>query len=58
VRGICVEPVPTVQARVAQFKSDLLARPERIVAIVGHGTFFLYLTGNTMANCEIMQLTW
>jgi broad specificity phosphatase PhoE len=55
-RGICIEPVPVVQARVAQFRVDLLARPERVLALVGHGTFFFYLTGNAMANCEVMEL--
>jgi broad specificity phosphatase PhoE len=57
-RGICVEPVAAVQARVAQFKDELLARPERLVALVGHGTFFLYLTGYSMANCELIELAW
>jgi broad specificity phosphatase PhoE len=55
-RGICIEPVAVVQGRVARFKAELLARPERVVALVGHGTFFLYLTGNAMANCEMVEL--
>lgn len=55
-RGICIEPVPTVQARAAQVRSLLLARPERVIALVGHGTFFFYLTGKVMANCEIVEL--
>jgi broad specificity phosphatase PhoE len=55
-RGICIEPVAVVQARVTRFKADLLSRPERVVALVGHGTFFLYLTGNAMANCEVMEI--
>jgi broad specificity phosphatase PhoE len=57
-RGICIEPIPAVQARVARFKAELLARPERVLALVGHGTFFSYLTGNAMANCEVVELTW
>ena len=55
-RGICVEPVPVVQARAAQFKIDLVARTERVLALVGHGTFFYYLTGKVMANCEVTEL--
>lgn len=55
-RGICVEPIQVLQARVAQFKVDLVARPERVLALVGHGTFFFYLTGNAMANCEVTEL--
>jgi broad specificity phosphatase PhoE len=57
-RGICIEPVPAVQERCARFKAELMARPERVVALVGHGTFFLYLTGRTMANCEVLELRW
>ena len=55
-RGICVEPIPVVQARAAQFKIDLVARTERVLALVGHGTFFYYLTGKVMANCEVTEL--
>ena len=55
-RGICVEPVARVQARVAEFKSLLLARPERVIAVVGHGTFFYHLTGKFLANCEAVRL--
>ena len=55
-RGICVEPIPVVQARAAQFKVDLLARTERVLALVGHGTFFYYLTGKVMVNCEVTEL--
>lgn len=55
-RGICVEPIPVVQARAAQFRAYVLARPERVLALVGHGTFFFYLTGKAMANCEVVEL--
>jgi broad specificity phosphatase PhoE len=51
-RGICVEPIETVEARVAEFRAFLLARPERVIAVVGHGTFFYHLTGKFLANCE------
>ena len=55
-RGICVEPVAIVEARVRQFRSFLLARPERCIAVVGHGTFFFHLTGKVLANCEVAEL--
>ena len=55
-RGICVEPVAIVEARVRQFRSFLLARPERCIAVVGHGTFFFHLTGKVLANCEAAEL--
>jgi broad specificity phosphatase PhoE len=57
-RGICVEPIATVEARAAKLKAQVMARPERVVALVGHGTFFRCLTGNTMANCEVVELVW
>jgi broad specificity phosphatase PhoE len=34
-RGICVEPIETVEARVAAFRAFLRARPERVIAVVG-----------------------
>ncbi|MEJ7669745.1 MAG: hypothetical protein WKH97_13640 [Casimicrobiaceae bacterium] len=55
-RGICVEPVASVGTRAAQFKAYLRARPERYIAVVGHGTFFFHLTSRTLANCEIAEL--
>jgi len=55
-RGICVEPIPLVQARAARFKAEVRARSERVVALVGHGTFFFHLTGKMMANCEVTEL--
>jgi broad specificity phosphatase PhoE len=51
-RGICIEPIAKVEARVAEFRSVLVARPERVIAVVGHGTFFYHLTGKFLANCE------
>jgi len=57
-RGICVEPIPVVQARAAQVKIDLLSRTERVLALVGHGTFFFHLTGKTLSNCEVVELAW
>ena len=55
-RGICVEPIASVAARAAQFNAYLRARPERYIAVVGHGTFFFHLTGRTLANCEVAEL--
>ncbi|MFO1302494.1 MAG: histidine phosphatase family protein [Burkholderiales bacterium] len=55
-RGICVEPDARVQARVATFRQSLHARPERTIAVVGHGTFLRYLTGKSLANCEVARL--
>jgi broad specificity phosphatase PhoE len=55
-RGICVEPLEVVDARVAEFRSFLLERPERVIAVVAHGTFFFHLTGRIMANCEVATI--
>jgi broad specificity phosphatase PhoE len=56
IRGICIEPVASVAARALQFKSYLRTRPERCIAVVGHGTFFFHLTGRMLANCEIADV--
>ncbi|MCP8938544.1 histidine phosphatase family protein [Alsobacter sp. SYSU M60028] len=55
-RGIPVEPHEVFQERVARFRGWLLDRPERAVAVVGHGTFFRELTGRWFANCEVVAL--
>jgi broad specificity phosphatase PhoE len=55
-RGICVEPDEVVRERVAAFKRTLLDVPERVVAVVGHGTFLRHLTGKALANCEVALL--
>ena len=55
-RGICVEPVAEVAARALRFKAYLRGRPERCIAVVGHGTFFHHLTGRSLANCEVLDL--
>jgi hypothetical protein len=34
----------------------LIARPERVIAVVGHGTFLFHLTGRFLANCEATEL--
>jgi len=56
-RGVCIEPAELVQARTREFRRFLLQRPERLIAVVGHGTFFLMLTGQALANCEVVELT-
>ena len=53
-RGLRVEPLEVMLARMADFVEALKARPERHVAVVGHGTFFYHLTGRWFANCEIV----
>ena len=55
-RGFVVEPVPVLEARVARFRQWLAARPERRIAVIGHHTFFLHLTGQRLRNCEIVAL--
>jgi len=56
-RGVCVEPVELVRARADAFRRLLLQRPERLIAVVGHGTFFFNLIGRTLANCEVVEVT-
>ena len=56
-RGVCIEPVELVQSRAAEFKRFLLQRPERLIAVVGHGTFFFALIGQRLANCEVVEVT-
>jgi broad specificity phosphatase PhoE len=53
--GIAVEPEPVVAARLSAFRTWLAARPERHIAVVGHGTFFFHLTGARLANCEMLR---
>ena len=55
-RGVCVEPIAVVQARVAQFRDYLASRPESVIAVVGHGTFMFYLTGKFLRNCEVAEV--
>jgi broad specificity phosphatase PhoE len=55
-RGVCIEPVPLVQARVAAFRDYVSSRPESIVAVVGHGTFLFYLTDRVFGNCGVAEL--
>jgi broad specificity phosphatase PhoE len=55
-RGFAVEPLHVLEERVRQFRIWLEARPEKLIAVVGHGTFFHYLTGRQLQNCEIATL--
>lgn len=54
-RGVCVEPLDGLRSRVAHFRTWLLDRPEKAIAVVGHHTFFLHLTGKPLINCEIFE---
>ena len=54
-RGVCIEPVEAVQSRAKAFRHLLLLRPERAIAVVGHGTFFYNLTGKFLANCDVIE---
>ncbi len=54
--GFPVEPLETVIERVRLFRDFLAARPERHVAVVGHGTFFYHLTGIFLPNCGMTEL--
>ena len=56
-RGICVEPIDRVETRVEAFRQFLMQRPERVIAVVGHGTFFHKLTGRALGNCEVVEVT-
>jgi broad specificity phosphatase PhoE len=56
-RGFVVEPVQVFERRVEDFREWLRARPESLIAVVGHGTFFRQLTGQVLNNCEVAVLT-
>jgi broad specificity phosphatase PhoE len=55
-RGFVSEPSHMFEERVDRFKDWLKARPEGLIAVVGHGTFFSRITGRFMANCEVAVL--
>ncbi|MEO8134749.1 MAG: histidine phosphatase family protein [Betaproteobacteria bacterium] len=56
-RGVCVEPIEAVERRAREFRQLLSLRPERVIAVVGHGTFFFNLTGQKFANCEVVRFS-
>ena len=39
------------------FRDWLAARPEKTIAVVGHGTFLNRLTGHQFKNCERLTIT-
>ena len=57
-RGLRVEPLEVLQARMATFVEALKDRREATVAVVGHATFFHHLTGRWLRNCEVMEWHW
>ena len=54
-RGIRVEPLDVMLARIHDFARAIRARPEAVTSVVGHATFFHHLTGRWMNNCEIVE---
>lgn len=50
--GIAIEPLEMLLGRVDDFRRWLIARPEREIAVIGHGTFFWHLTGEKFENCQ------
>lgn len=57
-RGIHVEPLDVMLARMERFAEAVKGRSEPVIAIVGHGTFFHHLTGHWLDNCEILDWRW
>ncbi len=57
-RGLHVEPLPTMLARMERFAALVKGRPEPVIALVGHGTFFFHLTGRWLDNCEVFDWPW
>lgn len=53
--GHAIEPHHVFAGRVAAFRAWLVARPERRIAVIGHGTFFLHLSGVPLANCGVLR---
>ena len=57
-RGIHVEPLDVMLARMERFAETVKGRPEPVIAIVGHATFFHHLTGRWLDNCEVLDWRW
>ncbi len=53
-RGIHIEPLDVMLARLHDFVAALRARSENHIVVVGHATFFHHLTGRWFNNCEIV----
>jgi broad specificity phosphatase PhoE len=56
-RGFAIESHEVVVERTMGFATWLRGRPEKSIAVVGHGTFFFHLTGRKFANCEVVSWT-
>lgn len=54
--GFVIEPHESLRQRVGAFQNWLRNRPESLIAVVGHGTFFYHLTGRQLQNCEVAVL--
>jgi broad specificity phosphatase PhoE len=54
--GLRTEPLETMIERITCFRAFLASRPERRIAVVGHGTFFYHLTGTFLPNCGMIEL--
>lgn len=54
--GIPVEPFESMLGRVSAFADWLAGRPEDLIAVVGHASFFYHLCGRSLANCEVHPL--
>jgi broad specificity phosphatase PhoE len=57
-RGLHVEPLDVMLARMEEFAEHLRNRTEPTLAIVGHGTFFHHLTGQWLRNCQVLEWDW
>ena len=55
-QAIVTEPEETLLSRVAAFRRWLSHRPEKNIAVVGHGTFLNRLTGRMFQNCELLTI--
>lgn len=54
-RGVAVEPKGDFLARVTAFRTWLSSREESQILVVGHGTFFAYLAGVQLENCQLLH---
>lgn len=50
------EPQDLLMERVKRFRGWLSARPEKHIAVVGHGTFFYMMTGRFLTNAEVFTV--
>jgi glucosyl-3-phosphoglycerate phosphatase len=54
-RGVAMEPKALFLERVQSFRTWVTRRVEPRIVVVGHGTFFQFLIGKALANCEIAE---